>query len=85
MRKFVTLAIILALPLTLYAAAYLCAVQRDWGVSSGYLVWLPEYRFGAPYSRTLFRPAHDIDRRIRYGYWHEPAPPGFFLDDFEPK
>jgi hypothetical protein len=62
--------------LLLYGGTYFAMMLRDErisGIMIGGRIAEPsvrlEYRFGGEWSRSLFEPAHEIDRRLRPDLW----------------
>jgi hypothetical protein len=52
----------------LYGGAYLALMQADDTGAGRYMPML-KYRFGGEWSKRIFAPAHEVDRRIRPELW----------------
>ena len=54
----------------IYFGSYLAIVRRgDEGLQ--YIPLLPDYGSGGRTAAWIFSPAHEIDRKVRPGYWEE--------------
>jgi hypothetical protein len=62
-----------ALLAALYAGVYYALVERiDYQLIAGFQSHVVRYRIGEEWSESIFAPMHDLDRKIRPGWWaHE--------------